>query len=227
MAGDTGMAGKVTLLLWAQTLGLAGAQTTQLLVEPPWRPAVWWDQVTLTCQGSGTASDTTWYKDGQRWGQDRHDHLTVTVHGNYTCDRPGSGLSPPVNVSNDWLVLQVPAWPLMEGDTVTLRCRGWENRTVRGLQFYHGDEEVRMSLNGTELSLSPLLLNHSGSYHCRGEGYSEESSSWNRRVSAPVTVTVHVATGVSGSLLFLVLLVAVIVGWHWWHRRARRKQQER
>ncbi|KAM4880594.1 Fc receptor-like protein 3 [Sylvia borin] len=100
MAGDMGMAGKVTLLLWAQTLVLAGAQTTQLLVEPPWTPAVWWDRVTLTCQGSGTAGDTTWYKDGQRWGQNRRDHLTVTVHGNYTCDRPGSGRSPPVTVSN-------------------------------------------------------------------------------------------------------------------------------
>ncbi|KAM4880283.1 Fc receptor-like protein 4 [Sylvia borin] len=191
MAGVTGMAGKVTLLLWAQTLGLAGAQTTQLLVEPPWIPAVEWDQVTLTCQGSGTAGDTTWYKDGQRWGQNRHDHFNVTGSGTYTCDRPGSGRSPPVRVSNDALVLQVPARPLLEGDTVTLRCRGWRNMSVRGQQFYHGDEEVRMSNNGTELSLSPLLLNHSGSYHCRGEVYSEGSASWNWHMSAPVTVTVH------------------------------------
>ncbi|NXN00997.1 FCGR3 protein, partial [Sylvia borin] len=67
----------------------------------------------------------------------------------------------------DGLVLQVPAWPLLEGDTVTLRCRSWRNMSVRGVQFYHGDEEVRMSIPGTELSLSPLLLNHSGSYRCQ------------------------------------------------------------
>ncbi|XP_038017752.1 Fc receptor-like protein 4 isoform X1 [Motacilla alba alba] len=100
MAGDTGMAVKVALLLWAQTLSLSGMQTTQLLVDPPWRPAVLWDRVTLTCQGSGTVGATTWYKDGQRWGQERGNHFTVTESGTYMCDRPGSGLSPPVNVSD-------------------------------------------------------------------------------------------------------------------------------
>ncbi|NWY34278.1 FCGR3 protein, partial [Pheucticus melanocephalus] len=121
------------------TLGLAGwcplsptgAQTTQLLVEPPWRPVVLWDRVNLTCQGSGTASATTWYKDMQRWGQEGVSSFTVTKSGTYTCqtDRPGSGRSPPVNVSDAPLcpphqvVLQVPARALLEGDTVTLRCR--------------------------------------------------------------------------------------------------------
>ncbi|NWY34339.1 FCRL3 protein, partial [Pheucticus melanocephalus] len=110
-------------------LSPTGAQTTQLLVEPPWRPAVQWDRVTLTCQGSGTAGATTWYKDGQRWGQGC-DNVTVTERGTYRCDRPGTGHSPPhqhlrvTPLSPDWLVLQVPARALLEGDTVTLRCRG-------------------------------------------------------------------------------------------------------
>ncbi|NXQ38580.1 FCGR3 protein, partial [Catharus fuscescens] len=105
-------------------LSPAGAQTSQLLVEPPWTPAVLWDRVTLTCQGSGTAGATIWYKDGRRWGQERHDTFNVTNKGTYQCQRPGSGLSPPVRVSNDRLVLQVPARALLKGDTVTLRCRG-------------------------------------------------------------------------------------------------------
>ncbi|NXR84586.1 FCGR3 protein, partial [Pycnonotus jocosus] len=104
-------------------LSPAGAQTTQLLVEPPWVPAVLWDRVTLPCQGSGTAGATTWYKDGQRWGQEVRDKFVVTTSGTYTCDRPGSGCSPPVTVVLEWLVLQVPARTLLEGDTVTLRCR--------------------------------------------------------------------------------------------------------
>ncbi|NXP42115.1 FCRL3 protein, partial [Leiothrix lutea] len=100
-----------------------GAQITQLLVEPPWRPAVLWDRVTLTCQGSGTAGVITWYKDGQRWGKNSRDHFIVTESGTYTCDRPGRGLSFPVRVFDGPLVLQVPVRPLLEGDTVTLRCR--------------------------------------------------------------------------------------------------------
>ncbi|NWY34211.1 FCGR3 protein, partial [Pheucticus melanocephalus] len=104
-------------------LSPTGAQTTQLLVEPPWRPAVLWDRVTLTCQGSGTASATTWYKDRKRWWRQGQDRLIVTLSGTYECDRPVSGLSPAVNTSDDWLVLQVPARALLEGDTVTLSCR--------------------------------------------------------------------------------------------------------
>ncbi|NXE97891.1 FCGR3 protein, partial [Menura novaehollandiae] len=104
-------------------LSPSGAQTTQLLVEPPWTPAVLWDRVTLTCQGSGTAGATTWYKDGRRWWQEGPDHFLVTESGTYECHRPGTGLSPAVSVLNDRLVLQVPARALLEGDTVTLRCR--------------------------------------------------------------------------------------------------------
>ncbi|NXY40118.1 FCRL4 protein, partial [Pomatorhinus ruficollis] len=104
-------------------LSPAGTQTTQLLVQPPWRPAVLWDRVTLTCQGSGTTGATTWYKDGQHWGQSSHNRFTVTESGTYMCDRPGSGLSPPVSVLDAPLVLQVPTRALLEGDMLTLRCR--------------------------------------------------------------------------------------------------------
>ncbi|XP_058279740.1 Fc receptor-like protein 6 [Hirundo rustica] len=75
----------------------------------------------------------------------------------------------------DWLVLQVPLWPLLEGDTVTLRCRGSGDKSVTGVTFYYGDEDVRrMSLRGTEqsLSLSPLQLHHRGRYRCRGSSSS-------------------------------------------------------
>ncbi|KAM4880602.1 low affinity immunoglobulin gamma Fc region receptor III-like [Sylvia borin] len=206
----------------AQTLVLAGAQSTQLLVEPPWRPAVVWDRVTLTCQGSGSAFATTWYKDGQRWGQIRHDHrFTVTESGTYKCERPRSGFSHPVTVLNDQLVLQVPARTLLEGDTVTLRCRAMQHMSVSRVRFYKDGKDLGESPKGTELSLSPLQLNHSGCYHCQG------SVRFQRSSSSPVTVTVHVAAGVSGSLLFLVLLVAVIVARHRWHHLAIRKCQKR
>ncbi|XP_062367209.1 Fc receptor-like protein 2 [Cinclus cinclus] len=169
----------------AQTLGLAGAQTTQLLVQPPWTPAVLWDQVTLTCQGSGTAGATTWYKDGQRWGQDGPDSFLVTESGTYTCDRPGSGHSPPVLVSNEPLVLQVPARALLEGDTVTLRCRSWKDKPVTSVVFYKDNKYLKRSLSGKDMSLSHLQLHSSGRYSCKGSVGSRHT--W----SAPVTVAVH------------------------------------
>ncbi|XP_031949353.1 Fc receptor-like protein 4 isoform X5 [Corvus moneduloides] len=173
----------------AQTLGLAGAQTTQLLVQPPWTPPVLWDRVTLTCQGSGTAAATTWYKDGQRWWQKGPDRIVVTQSGTYQCDRPDTGLSPTVSVSNDWLVLQVPARALLEGDEVKLRCRSWQDKLVTEVQFYRDGNDLGRSPWGTELFLSPLQLNNTGRYRCRGR-----MEDWMRqtlKVSEPVTVTVH------------------------------------
>ncbi|TRZ06797.1 hypothetical protein HGM15179_020311, partial [Zosterops borbonicus] len=168
-----------------QTLSLTGAQTTQLLVEPPWRPAVLWDRVTLTCQGSGTSGATTWYKDGQRWGKNRHDHFTVTESGTYTCQRPGRMLSRALRVLKDQLVLQVPARTLLEGDTVTLRCRAMQDMSVSRVRFYHNKKDLGGPLMETELSLSPLHLHHSGCYHCEG------SLRFWPSLSSPVTVTVH------------------------------------
>ncbi|NXI06457.1 FCRLA protein, partial [Pachycephala philippinensis] len=68
----------------------------------------------------------------------------------------------------DWLVLQVPARALLEGDTVTLRCRGWEDKSVTEVRFYRYWKDLGVSLGGTELSLSPLRLNDSGLYYCAG-----------------------------------------------------------
>ncbi|XP_068030938.1 high affinity immunoglobulin epsilon receptor subunit alpha [Anomalospiza imberbis] len=87
----------------------------------------------------------------------------------------------------DWLVLQVPAWALLEGDTVTLRCRGWRNMKVTRVSFYREGMELGVLHDGTELSLSPLQLNHSGRYRCKGW---VKSLGWKE--SAPVTVTVQV-----------------------------------
>ncbi|XP_074390435.1 low affinity immunoglobulin gamma Fc region receptor II-like [Zonotrichia albicollis] len=155
-------------------------------MEPPWMPAVLWDRVTLTCQGSGTTSATTWYKDGQCWGQQGRDRLTVTENGTYECNRTGSGLSLPMRVLDDWLVLQVPARPLLEGDTVTLRCRDQRNNLGPWVSFYHEEKQLVELRNGTELTLFPLKLHHSGRYRCKGWLKDRE---WV--VSAPVTVTVH------------------------------------
>ncbi|NWY63702.1 FCRL3 protein, partial [Erithacus rubecula] len=104
-------------------LSPTGAQSTQLLVEPPWTPAVLWNCVTLTCQGSGTDGATTWYKDRRSLRLEGHNHVTVTERGTYRCYRLSSGLSPTVHVVNASPVLQEPAGALLEGDTVTLRCR--------------------------------------------------------------------------------------------------------
>uniref|UniRef100_A0A8U8B8G5 Uncharacterized protein n=1 Tax=Geospiza parvula TaxID=87175 RepID=A0A8U8B8G5_GEOPR len=73
------------------------------------------------------------------------------------------------------LVLQVPAQALLEGDTVTLRCRCQQDNHLTWVG----------SLRRTKLSLSSLQLHHSGRYGCEGL-----VGSWQSR-SAAVTVTAH------------------------------------
>ncbi|XP_071311789.1 low affinity immunoglobulin gamma Fc region receptor II-like [Agelaius tricolor] len=215
MADNTGMAGKVVLFLSAQTLGLAAAQTTQLLVEPPWSPVVHWDRVTLTCQGSGTAGATTWYKDRKRWGQQGPDHFTFTESGTYG------------------LVLQVPAQALLEGDTVTLRCSVQVGSAPVTFTWLHNGKEVAQ---GPVLELRDFDVGHWGTYQCMATNQLGQDGHRVFRALSPElalgvtpqsSLLTAVAVNVSRTLLFLLLLLAVIGGCHWWHHQAARKQQER
>ncbi|NWY97097.1 FCGR3 protein, partial [Loxia curvirostra] len=91
----------------------------------------------------------------------------------------------------DSLVLQVPARALLEGDTVTLRCRRQQDKSVTSVSFYHNGKELGGLHDGTELSLSPLQLNHSGSYRCEGRVKYWASEKLWLSVLVTVTVTVH------------------------------------
>ncbi|GAB0201133.1 Fc receptor-like protein 2 [Grus japonensis] len=74
---------------------------------------------------------------------------------------------PPRPSLAEWLVLQVPARVLLEGDTVPLRCRAWDDIKITRVQFFREQEALGGPSRGTELLLSPLQLQHGGRYRCR------------------------------------------------------------
>uniref|UniRef100_A0A8D2M3H7 Ig-like domain-containing protein n=1 Tax=Zonotrichia albicollis TaxID=44394 RepID=A0A8D2M3H7_ZONAL len=86
---------------------------------------------------------------------------------------------------NNPLVLQVPARPLLEGDTLTVCCRCRQDNHLTRVPFYREEKDLRESLRRTKLFLSPLQVYHSGHYRCE-----DLVGSWQSQ-SAPVTVTVH------------------------------------
>ncbi|NXL40438.1 FCRLB protein, partial [Glaucidium brasilianum] len=108
----------------------AGAQPSQLTLDPPWTPVFVWEKVSLTCRGPGASVPTRWYMDEQLWKPAGPNLIQFSrdkpSRSSYQCQSPGAELSPPVTLSfsNDWLVLQVPARVLLEGDALPLRCRG-------------------------------------------------------------------------------------------------------
>ncbi|NWH47865.1 FCGR3 protein, partial [Fregata magnificens] len=107
----------------------AGTQPSQLTLDPPWTPVFLSQKVTLTCWGSSVPGPTTWYINGRFQWQTESNHTHVSknhaVSSSYQCRSPGAGLSAPITLSfsNDWLVLQVPARVLLEGDALPLRCQ--------------------------------------------------------------------------------------------------------
>lgn len=81
---------------------LAGAQPSQLMLDPPWTPVFLSEKVTLTCQGPGVPGPTDWYVNEQFWQQagSNHIHITRKIPGSYSlrCRSPGAGLSPSITL---------------------------------------------------------------------------------------------------------------------------------
>ncbi|XP_074784901.1 Fc receptor-like protein 2 [Athene noctua] len=172
----------------------AGAQPSQLTLDPPWTPVFVREKVSLTCRGPGASVPTRWYVDEQLWqpaGPDR-----VWVSGNkpsrssYRCQSRGAELSPPITLSfsNDWLALQVPARALLEGDRLPLRCRGWQDTQITRVRFYHKQKVLGGPSQGNELLLPPLQLSHAGHYRCEADVGKVFPQRW---VSALVAVAVQ------------------------------------
>ncbi|NXK45969.1 FCRL4 protein, partial [Chauna torquata] len=152
----------------------AGSQPPLLKLEPPWTPMFRGQRVTLTCGDPDTHIPTFWYLNGRPWRDTKSNRLwfTLDITGShrYQCQSPGSKLSPPIKLStsNDWLVLQVPAQAVLEGDALPLRCRGWENAKLSGVSFFHDGVLLRGGHREDELLLSPAQQHHSGRYYCTG-----------------------------------------------------------
>ncbi|XP_061872039.1 Fc receptor-like protein 3 [Colius striatus] len=187
------MAKSAVLLLWAQALSLAGTQHSQLTLEPPWIPVFTDEEVELSCQGSSKPNYTMWYLNKKPWKKTRHTNLLVSSPGSYQCHSPGANLSLPITLSfsNAWLVLQVPARELLEGDEVWLRCRYWNDKEVKNIaevRFFQEGKLLQGPSRQAELLLYPLQLQHRGRYHCQAKAGKFFKSNTK---SVPTMVTVQ------------------------------------
>ncbi|XP_068778559.1 Fc receptor-like protein 2 isoform X2 [Struthio camelus] len=215
-----GMARSAALLLWAQAFGLTAAQPVQLALDPPWSPVFTGETVTLTCRPPPAAprGPTAWFLDGSFWRQTESDRLAVSRNQpgsqSYQCRRDGSALSRPVTLgfAYAWLVLQAPALPLLEGDALLLRCRGWRDGRLRHVRFWRDGADVSPRPAGAELLLPSVQRGDGGRYRCtatiqhlleRNEESEEVSVSVQELFSTPALSLGGSAEPLEGSTLAL------------------------
>ncbi|XP_058874514.1 Fc receptor-like protein 5 [Acipenser ruthenus] len=169
-------------------LSLKELPQTTLTLKPSLPEIFTGETVTLRCgvEGGSAGWKYLWYKDSedtpvlQTAGRSiTGDSYTITAaavsdQGQYWCrgqrgDQPlYSQRSDPVklNITDQWVILQTPLQAVIEGDTLTLRCRVRTNYTFTRIVFFKDNEEIQ-SPNNTELSVDRVSKSDEGSYKCR------------------------------------------------------------
>ncbi|XP_030825591.1 Fc receptor-like protein 4 [Camarhynchus parvulus] len=167
----------------------------------------------------------------------------VSHSGNYSCQVHSEGgavwktsarlrVTVRMPVANATITPSYLSHQVRAGDPVTLCCSVQVGSAPVTFTWLHNGQEVA---RGPLLELGAIDVGHSGTYQCVAINQLGQDGHRVFRALSPELVLevtpgspwVTVAAGVGGALLFLLLLVGVIVAWHWWHRVAARKQQER
>lgn len=68
----------------------------------------------------------------------------------------------------DWLILQVPYAAVFEGEPLVMRCRGWYDKVVYKLHYYHDGKAVRYFHSSANYTVPQARASDSGRYQCSG-----------------------------------------------------------
>nr|WJN25140.1 high-affinity immunoglobulin gamma Fc receptor I precursor [Peromyscus californicus insignis] len=181
-----------TLLLWVPVGGqVANATKAVITLQPPWVSIFQKENVTLWCEGLHLPGDssTQWFINSTliQISTPRYIITKATFKdgGEYTRQTGLLMPSDPVQlkIHRSWLLLQASRRVLTEGEPLTLRCHGWENKLVYNVIFYRNGKSFHFSRD-SEVTILKSNTSHNGIYHCSGMGRNQ------RYTSAGVSVTV-------------------------------------
>ncbi|XP_062962738.1 Fc receptor-like B isoform X3 [Cynocephalus volans] len=186
--------------MWALAalLLLATLEKPILSLHPPWTTIFKGERVTLRCDGYHPLLlelrpiSTLWYL-GHLLLPSHKKSIEVQTPGVYRCQTRGAPVSDPIHlsVSNDWLILQVPYAAVFEGEPLVMRCRGWYDKVVYKLHYYHDGQAVRYFHSSANYTVLQARASDSGGYQCSGTMRIPVESA--PMFSAKVAVTVQVA----------------------------------
>ncbi|XP_040316895.1 Fc receptor-like B isoform X2 [Herpailurus yagouaroundi] len=164
------------LLLLVPSGGQAATLEKPVLsLHPPWTTIFKGERVTLRCDGYHPPLlelrpiSTLWYL-GHLLLPSHKKSIEVQTPGVYRCQTRGAPVSDPIHlsVSNDWLILQVPYAAVFEGEPLVVRCRGWYDKVVYKLHYYHDGKAVRYFHSSANYTVPQARASDSGRYQCSG-----------------------------------------------------------
>ncbi|XP_030266411.1 Fc receptor-like protein 5 isoform X2 [Sparus aurata] len=170
-----------------------------------------YEQISLSCAGPGNSTDwtlkrNTSYKTSQPckggFGYPRDSVCTLRRanpfdSGVYWCESEQGECSKPINitVTEGDVILESPARPVTEGDTVTLRCsykEGTENNPTSDFSATFFKDGVFI---GTEpagkMILSSVSKHHEGFYKCEHPEKRQSEQSWLSVTGQPSNSSLH------------------------------------
>ncbi|XP_006072730.4 Fc receptor-like B [Bubalus bubalis] len=164
------------LLLLVPSSGQAATPEKPIVsLHPPWTTIFKGEKVTLRCDGYHPLLlelrpiSTLWYL-GHLLLPSYKKSIEVHTPGVYRCQTRGAPVSDPIHlsVSNDWLILQVPYAAVFEGEPLVMRCRGWYDKIVYKLHYYHDGQPVRYFHSSANYTVPQARASDSGRYQCSG-----------------------------------------------------------
>ncbi|XP_059210511.1 sialoadhesin-like [Centropristis striata] len=175
-----------------------------VILESPALPVTEGESVTLSCRNKETSYLTAdFYKDGLLLLV-RENSMTIrrvskSDEGLYKCSISGAGES-----AESWLAvrafdsvtLESPALPVMEGESVTLRCRNKKTSNLEAV-FYKDGRLISSSSTG-ETNIYSVSKSDEGLYKCSIPHGGESAESWlavrGHQEASPVRPSPHVFT---------------------------------
>ncbi|GAA6236286.1 high affinity immunoglobulin gamma Fc receptor I-like [Lates japonicus] len=185
-----------------------------VILECPAPPVMEGDDVTLSCRSRKTSSNLTadFFKDGLRiWTGSSQKVIIPSVsrsdEGLYKCEISGAGESAESRLTVTQheeagaVILESPVLPVMEGDSVSLRCRNKTSSTSLPAVFYKDGLFIGTSSSGN-MTIHFVFKSHEGLYRCSISGAGESAES-----RLTVTALHREACPFSDHFLQLLLLV--------------------
>ncbi|XP_068569239.1 low affinity immunoglobulin gamma Fc region receptor III-A-like [Cebidichthys violaceus] len=154
-----------------------------VILGSPVLPVMEGDAVTLSCtkKTSSTSLPAVFYKDGLFIGNSSTGNMSIesvskSDEGLYKCDISGAGESAEsrLAVTGGDVILESPALPVSERDTVTLRCRKKETPFELKADFFKDGRLIRSSSTG-EMTIHSVSKSDKGLYKCRISGAGEST----------------------------------------------------